>query len=278
MNSVNVYVKEIIKPYRFVKQEHGNFKSHLLGDEKKKVINFTVKGGSTLFNGDTVRLDRVVEHDDFIELHISPLTYFDSLVTNMLYHKYSEKLHELGNTQEELKIKSNIAEIYKSGVVGFDTIINNDNLANTVAISCLIVDSVGKYGLVSRNQKVAVGKGLMGVTVTGVVDGTDYLEIDPILSCAKREAKEELGITICAAKVRAIAISSKKLQPIFIVDAFMRGTWESVLSKLTNTVDFSNENEKFYIVTGEELALIAKKYPMTDAAKYHIVSLCGGDV
>jgi len=137
----------------------------------------------------------------------------------------------------------------------------------------LIKDDLGKYGLVSRNQKVAIGKGLMSVTITGAVDGDDYKTADPILSCAKREAKEELGIVISDVKVRSIVISSKKLQPIFIVDAVINDTWEKVLTTLSYLTEFTNENESFHIVSEKELMLIAKDYPMTDAARYHITNL-----
>ena len=244
MSNPNVYVKEITKPYNFKKQLHGNFKSYLLENEKKEIIEFMLKKRSHLFNGDVIRLDKFIEYRECIDMYISPLSYFDSLVTNMLYHKYSEKALELGDTQEERIIKSSICRIAEAGVSDFESIIDNENLANTIAVSCLIADASGKYGLVSRNQKVAIGKGLMGVTVTGAVDGTDYIMDDPILSCAKREAKEELGVMIRDAKVCAIVISSKKLQPIFIVDAFIDDTWENIISTIPNSIDFSHCSKK----------------------------------
>lgn len=271
MNNLNVYIKEITKPYNFKKQPHGNFKSYLLENEKIEIIEFMLKKGSHLFNGEVTRLDRFIEYRDCIDIYISPLTYFDSLVTNMLYHKYFEKVLELGDTKEERIIKSSICRIAEAGVFDFESIIDNENLANTIAVSCLIADASGRYGLVSRNQKVAIGKGLMGVTVTGAVDGIDYVTDDPILSCVKREAKEELGVMISDAKVRSIVISSKKLQPIFIVDAFINDTWENILRAIPNSTDFSSENENFHIVPPKKLMLFAQSYPMTDAARYHLI-------
>lgn len=272
MSEYNSFVKIIDKPYQFIKNSVSSFKNTFSEEDRDKLVMYTKKNTSNLFNGTVVRLDKF-DYNKGYQFHISPLTYFDSLTTNMIFNKYSEKISQLENSVEEKNIKEIIKKIYDNGISSFEEVIDNKYLANTIAVSCLIKDLKENYALVTRNQNVAIGKGLLSVSVTGAVDLNDYDEEDPVLACAKREAREELGITIDVLPAKAIIISKKKLQPIFIVDAYINETWDNVVKRVYEANDFTQENTGIHIIPKSNLLSFSKGHSMTDAAKYHISSV-----
>ena len=216
----NVYVIELSNKYQFERIEYSTFVPLLTESQRDSLVYYMKKKVSGLFNGGTVRLNGIhTTPSNSMVLEIYPLTYFDSLTTNMLYGNYKNKLSQLDLTkQEDAWIHQIVSNINESNISSVEDILSNTHLANTLGVSVLVKDITGRYCMVLRNKDLAVGAGLLSVTVTGAIDGTDYKNEDPIISCAQRELKEELGLEDCTLTPRYIAFSKNKLQPICIID------------------------------------------------------------
>lgn len=269
--NTNVFVKKISKPCQFVRWQPSGFNLDLSEIEKEEIIHYSVKNVDNLYNGVVVRLNNIMEKKDVFIFSISKLHYFDSLSSNMLYHKYANKIQQLQNNNTmENKISTILMQIENEGIGSFEEVLNNHKLANTMAVSVLVKDRDGKYALVLRTKNLAVGAGMLSVTVTGALNQNDYNCDNPVLACAKRELREELGIlhTICS-KIEYIVISKSKLQPIFIINAEIADKWEDIICNFKNAKDYKNEVEEVLIVSLEDMKKLMQKYNMTDATFFH---------
>ena len=185
--NTNVFVKKISKPCQFVRWQPSGFNLDLSEIEKEEIIHYSVKNVDNLYNGVVVRLNNIMEKKDVFIFSISKLHYFDSLSSNMLYHKYANKIQQLQNNNTmENKISTILMQIENEGIGSFEEVLNNHKLANTMAVSVLVKDRDGKYALVLRTKNLAVGAGMLSVTVTGALDQNDYNCDNPVLACAKR--------------------------------------------------------------------------------------------
>lgn len=269
-----VFTQIISRPYTFFRCEPSPFMPCITNDERDKVAQYAVNNAKHLFNGTTIRLNGIADNDDKLLLSISKATYFDSIASNMVYHKYHDKLNTLDNScKVENDIIKVVANINNAGIDGFEAVLSNHFLANTIAVSVLVRDTSNMYCLVFRANTLAVGAGLLSVTVTGALDESDYDTDDPVISCAARELLEELGIVASSFTVDSIAISKTKLQPIFIVNAEVTNTWENVISTFDSAKDYSKEIANYVIASVTDLKKIMNENQMTDAARYHLESI-----
>ncbi len=266
----NVYIKKIDKPYRFTRNTKSDFKLNLSDVTKEGIVNYSVKNVSNLYNGKAVRLDKIIENDEYYDFFISEISYFDSLTSNILYQKYWNKLPEFNSNEIELKINNIIECIKNDGIYDFNSVINNKYLANSIAVSILVEDINNNYGMVYRNNNLAIGAGLLSVTVTGSLDDKDFNCVDPVLSCIERELNEELGIKVYDCTLEYIAISKTKLQPIFIINAKLKDSWENVKKNFSSAIDYTKEIKNFCIVSIDQMKNLMNKSEMTDAAQFHI--------
>lgn len=271
---MNVFILRVPSQYCFRKSTQSTFLPMLNQKNKEAIISFTKKTNN-LFNGNIVRLDSIKHSDDnVLQFDISMVTYYDSMTTNMLYHKYHDKLGQLDdNKPVEKNIKSIINNISNMGISSFTEIINNPFLANPLAVSVMIRDIDNDYCMVRRKNNLAVGASLLSVTVTGGVDDVDYETENPIISCAKRELMEELFLQCNDLSLDYIAISKTKLQPIAIVNGKINDKWENITTNFARATDFSNEVNGFFIIHKEQLPAFIKNNKMTDAAYFHIHSI-----
>ena len=266
----NVFIKRIEKKCEFIRQQQSDFNLYLSETEKKEIVNYSVNNVDNLYNGEVVRLNSIIEYPATFALGISKVHYFDSLSSNMLYHKYAKKIEQLGNgTTTEKKIKAILTQIENEGVGNFEEVLNNCKLANTMAVSVLVKDIDGKYALVLRTKNLAVGAGMLSVTVTGALDENDYGCDNPVLACAKRELEEELGISTINNRIEYIVISKTKLQPIFIINAEISDRWQNVMHNFENAQDYKNEVKEFLVVSEEDMETLMRNHRMTDAAYFH---------
>jgi len=246
----NVYIKKIDKPYRFTRNTKSDFKLNLSDVTKEGIVNYSVKNVSNLYNGKAVRLDKIIENDEYYDFFISEISYFDSLTSNILYQKYWNKLPEFNSNEIELKINNIIECIKNDGIYDFNSVINNKYLANSIAVSILVEDINNNYGMVYRNNNLAIGAGLLSVTVTGSLDDKDFNCVDPVLSCIERELNEELGIKVYDCTLEYIAISKTKLQPIFIINAKLKDSWENVKKNFSSAIDYTKEIGSLLVLMG----------------------------
>ncbi|WP_020373853.1 hypothetical protein [Sulfobacillus thermosulfidooxidans] len=148
----------------------------------------------------------------------------------------------------------------------------NSHLANPLAISFLIQDATGRWGVVARSQWVAVSAGQWGATVAGTVTPEDLTQFPehPIAVCARREAQEELNLIIDTIAWDGLVISRQKMQPVALVSARIARRWEDVMPLIAQARDWSFENTALYAIPPESIASVIRQAPLTDAAAYHL--------
>ena len=190
-----------------------------------------------LFNEDCVRLEIIKKSENKLSLSVSKCKYSSFLGTNL---KHSES-KGISNTL-------------------------NPNYGNIIAISVLIKDTLGKYLLVKRSNKVKVSRNIIGVSATGSLLWSDLYESDPIRHSVKKELSEELSLKVEDYQISIcdFYISKDKLQPVFICNVLVDDL--SVLLKETIKLNF--ENKEVFLVS--DLTEIKNKCT-TDTMKYHIM-------
>jgi len=278
----NVYEINIANNYSINKLSNTEFNSTLNDEEIRRLI-FLSSNKSNIFNGSAVRLDKIENIENQISLHLSEVSFFDFMTSNMVYMSYNNlisKLEKDYNAKEDVvllnKVKNNIED--KGIPDSFDSVLINKGLANIIAISVLVEDSIGNYGLVRRTSNLAIGSNLLSVTVTGSIDGIDFQENNPILSCVKRELKEEINIEVEKIEFNSIAISKKKLQPIFILNCKIPQKWDDIIHLVKKADDYQKEIKEFYSIPKEFVIDFIEDEHLTDAGKYHlnkVINSCG---
>ena len=113
--------------------------------------------GKYLFNGLCFRLECVEESSDSVVLKVSKTDFYSLLVTNLLNYKL---------------------DILRSRGVTACIISSDKCFSNNLAISVLVVDSLGKIMLVKRTKGVAVGSEVYSTSVTGSFDYVDNVDAD----------------------------------------------------------------------------------------------------
>ena len=156
------------------------------------------------------------------------------------------------------------------------SILQRNYLANTLAVSLLIQDRLGRFLLTKRNNAVGISSGFVSVTVTGAIDENDYLEQDPFRNCCQRELYEEMGYEMDRNLINPFMVvcGEKKLQPIVLANAIVDDITE-VTSKIVQHQDFALENSGFSICSKLQLSTLLsdRRIRITEAARTHLESV-----
>lgn len=154
---------------------------------------------------------------------------------------------------------------------GLETLMNQ-HLANPLAVSVLIQDSTGRWGVAARSRRVAVSSGQWGATVAGTVSPHDANapSDNPVFACARREVSEELGINIGTITWDGLIIARQKMQPIALVSSRINRQWKDMIPLIRNARDWSFENAALYAIHSDHLRYVIRHAPLTDAAAYHL--------
>ena len=216
---------------------------------------------SNSFNSEGVRLENFKIHKDsnLITLNLSKSDFYSLLTSNILYRK---EIHE-----EEDEIFQILKKLKNQDVSDL-TVLNKASFSNNLAVSVMLEDINLQKIIVKRTSKVAIGRSLVSVSVTGGVDYEDILDENPIFKTVKREVKEELGINISDKNItfEGIFIGPTKLQPIAICSVKINDNFQNLnfYGK-----DRKFEVEKITIVNDNDLKKYLK-YPMTEASRFEI--------
>lgn len=185
-----------------------------------------------------VRLEGIRKGNEGLSLNVSKCKYSSFLATN-LKHKKNDRCYTA----------------------------LNPNYSNIIAISVLVKDTLGRYLLVRRSNKVMVSADVLGVSVTGSLLWSDLDKPDPIKHSVKKELLEELSLRVYDYQISIcdFYISNDKLQPVFICNVIVEDL--SVLLKETIKLNF--ENKEVFLVSDLNGVVIEGS---TDTMRYHLMS------
>ena len=203
--------------------------------------------GKYLFNGLCFRLEGIEESLDSVVLKVSKTDFYSLLVTNLLNYKL---------------------DILRSRGVTACTVLTDRCFSNNLAISVLVVDSLGEILLVKRTKGVAIGGGVYSTSVTGSFDYVDNLDVDMLFNLVSKEVMEELGISLGLGtlEVQGLYIGDDKLQPILLCKVRLSVAFESLELE---GVDTLVEVDKFLVLSSGDLKSCFD-LELTQAARFHI--------
>lgn len=204
-------------------------------------------GGKYLFNGLCFRLEGIEENLNTVVLKVSKTDFYSLLVTNLLNCK-------LG--------------IVRSRGVTDDTVLSDVCFSNNLAISVLVVDSLGNMLLAKRTKGVAIGSEVYSTSVTGSFDYVDNVDTDLLFNLVSKEMMEELGISLDLGtlEVQGLYIGDDKLQPVLLCKVRLGVAFESLELK---GVDTLVEVDKFLVVSSEDFKSCLD-LELTQVARFHI--------
>lgn len=275
INPSNRVFKSPRKITRVVVAPTSNYHPLLTVDQQKLILS--QDGKRNLFNGDTVRMDKLSEDGTAT---LSKVHFFDFMTTNLVVKPASRtKRTALSNLyatlfsddmKEVLRLERKVkAAVYAYPRKNFDQIIAVNELANIVTVSVLLRDSTGRYLIVHRGSKVAVSSGSFATSCAGSLAPEDLNEDNPFLACTRRELKEELNID-CDLMIKDLVISKQKLQPAVLISGTIDSTFETLYPTMLQAQDFHEENSELYAIPAPMLPGIVKHYQFTDVAAYQL--------
>ena len=215
-----------------------------------------------LFNGSCVRLDSLVNGHAVI----SPVCFYDFLCCNIVGIHNKDPLAWAKMSQ--------VLEQYRP-INAFTSVLNIKELPNIIGVSTLLHDIDNNYLLVERNTQMSIGSGLFACTSSGSLCVDDTVYNNPIVGCALRELKEELGIQ-CQLAIEGACIPIQKLQPIVLLTGVVNYPWRSLIPQLIRAQDFRKENTRLLVVPKDDLLSLISCYSFTDAAAFHVYFEAGG--
>ena len=274
---MNVYEYKIDKNIEYKKSE-STIKLPITDSSRDRMIEaFASYKGVNYFNNKVVRLEKIENNDNKIQLTLSLIDFFDFLVINIISAQLEDFVQYLRAMNVYYTLCDEIESIkqYRDDMLGvkdFTTLIANGYSSNALAISALLTDEKGDYLLTQRGLKTGISEMMHSVTATGAIEEEDYHSMDAIRNCVVRELREELNL--CVDKkdlnISSIVAGKKKLQPIVIVNGRVKGSFSKLLKNVNDAVDFEYEVHKLIISDREELETIVQNENFTEAIEYHL--------
>lgn len=264
------------------KNENKEFRSFFSELEYKDIMGYYLNDSSKkLYDGFNTRIDAIIHENDGDVLVLSDITFYDYMTSNILLlhrKKIVDYMCEKGKTE----VRHAIQKFYDlcDKISTSNEILDTKCLSNLAAVSVLICDVNGKYGVVKRGGKTAVSAGFWAVSVTGCIENRDFQNSNPIVECCVRETKEELNIDLVPENVvvRGVSFDNKKLQPIILCDVKIEETWENIIHRVDKGVEYSLEVDEIHFVTEEEIPSILQYTNMTAASRVHFQLHCSKEV
>ncbi|KXL50252.1 MAG: hypothetical protein FE78DRAFT_27534 [Acidomyces sp. 'richmondensis'] len=250
------------------------FVAALRVDERQRLVDWhSQRLSQHPFNGRIVRLDGIepwsfstIEFYDFLTTN---LTAFPGNWPRLSWRQIPAAWWHWWSVFPLIQRLRDAIGIPQSG----DEVLMNPRLANPLAISLLIQDVTGRWGIVARSRHVAVSSGQWGATVAGTVTPDDLSQFPehPIFVCARREAQEELNLLIGPLTWDGLIISRQKMQPVALVSAHLARRWEDIAPLIAQARDWSFENTTLYAIPPEHIPSVIRQAPLTDAAAYQLL-------
>lgn len=244
---------------RFVRQE-STFVNPFSREQVASIVRTNQSWGRIVENNLGIRLNGFKTDKSETVLELSTVSFYDFVSTNMLM---------LGNPVLDRDVA---AKIHRwMGYNSYSQVLDDNSLSNLMTVSVLIVDDEDKIGIARRTRKVSVNPGVHGATVTATPSMGDYETDDPFVTCALREAKEELNLDdLRELSFRGLIIGRQKLQPVALYDARIPGSWRDYEAGFAKAEDYDFEIERIYPMSQDELFNSMATYDYTVVARYQI--------
>lgn len=232
-----------------------------------------------LFNAETVCINAISRNEQKDpEIHICKGDFYSFVLSNLIaldtggftaFLMRSPQWSYLLDTVQKMQETAH-GRTFRS----LKEMVNSRYFTNTLAVSMLLTDDDGYALLTQRTSSTILSQDFFGVTATGSVDGGDYASDNPILTCAKRELKEELNIDLPEEmfELKAIVCGKQKLQPIALVNANVTGSLNVLLRDSASARDYHKEISHTIPMSRIAAEQFAEDAKMTEAARYHIRS------
>ncbi len=246
------------------------FRNPVRGDERQRLVDWYAQRMHTApTNGEVMRLDGIqpwtLSAVDFYDFLSTNLTAFGSNWPSASWAQHWQSWWHWWGVFPLVQRVRGTTGMPQSG----EEALMNQHLANPLAVSVLLQDCTGRWGIVVRSQDVAVASGQWATTVAGTVGRRDLADANPVRACASRETLEEIGLTLEAWHWDGLVVARQKMQPVALVSGRVARTWEELLPLMRTARDWHFENAAFYAVPPECLKALARQVRLTDAAAYH---------
>lgn len=276
---MSVYEYKIDKNIEYVKSE-STIRLPITDSAKERMMEaFSSYKGVDYFNNKVVRLEKIENRDDKIQLSLSLIDFFDFLIINIISAQLEDFIQYLKEKDIYYTLYDEIERLKQYSkdmlqVTDFTSLIVDGRSSNALAISVLLTDEKGNYLLTQRSLKTGISEMMHSVTATGAIEEEDYHSMDAIRNCVIRELKEELNLCVDKKDLKIVSIvaGKRKLQPIVIVNGRVKGSFSELLESIKDAVDFNYEVQKLIITDKETLENILYSESFTEAAEYHLQS------
>ena len=276
---MSVYEYKIDKNIEYVKSE-STIRLPITDSAKERMMEaFSSYKGVDYFNNKVVRLEKIENRDDKIQLSLSLIDFFDFLIINIISAQLEDFIQYLKEKDIYYTLYDEIERLKQYSkdmlqVTDFTSLIVDGRSSNALAISVLLTDEKGNYLLTQRSLKTGISEMMHSVTSTGAIEEEDYHSMDAIRNCVIRELKEELNLCVDKKDLKIVSIvaGKRKLQPIAIVNGRVKGSFSELLENIKDAVDFNYEVQKLIITDKETLENILHSESFTEAAEYHLQS------
>ena len=153
----------------------------------------------------------------------------------------------------------------------FDTAINKTSIYNHIGVSVLIRDKNDKVLLTKRSTRTGISDGYYSTSATGGIELCDVEKENPIIQCAAKELDEELNLIVESSCLRmnCIALDSKRVQLIAIVDCIIDSEAQSLIDHAKEGKDFEYEVDEIFAVDRAFVAgLMNSNTSITNCSRY----------
>lgn len=260
--------------YYCTKSSENVYESVYTPDEYDDMVVFCKKVFEKEFTNEIgVRIDSFTEKNGSTELKLSQVRFYDFITSNFTLFNINV-LRNRANAKETKLLEKLVRAFEQDGAVtSIPDLLSRNYFSNTLAVSCLLKDTNGQYLLTKRNGKTGISNYFYSTTVTGAVDGQDFLAEDSLKNCCIREFMEEINYKISPYDiiVHRIVAGEKKMQPIVLANVMVDDA-NNVISQLREHKGFSEENSSFCITdkNGLKKLLFENDSMITEAVKTHL--------
>lgn len=153
----------------------------------------------------------------------------------------------------------------------FDTAVNKTSIYNHIGVSVLIRDKNDRVLLTKRSTRTGISDGYYSTSATGGIKLRDLEKENPIIECAVKELKEELNLIVEPSDLRLnyIALDSKRIQLIAIVDCIIDSEAKSLIDNAKEGKDFKYEvDEIFAADRAFVVGLLNSNISITNCSRY----------